>query len=71
MAETIEEAYQRGRRDMAKQVFALTEDTFEKFDPDMYATMAASDLQMEHSRGFARGERDHAKRVAKAIAAVL
>lgn len=71
MTETIQEAYQRGRRDMAKQVFALTEDTIERFDADMYSSVAATEMQREHGRGFARGERDQAKSIAKAIAAIL
>jgi hypothetical protein len=53
----IEQAYERGRRDMAQEVFALAEETRDKFhgkDAD-----------------FDRGRMVEAKSIAKAIGAIL
>lgn len=60
--ETIEEAYQRGRRDMAKEVFALAEDTIDRF---------SADGKEGHELGYARGQYHEAKSFAKAINAIL
>lgn len=60
-----ESDYERGRRDMAKEVFALAEDTVKR-----YHDIAERDLEGKHG-SFARGRCTEAKSIAKAIGAIL
>lgn len=60
-----ESEYDRGRRDMAKEVFALHEDTIEK-----YHAIAERDLEGKQG-AFARGRMTEAKSIANAIGAIL
>lgn len=57
--------YDQGRRDMAKEVFALHEDTIEQ-----YHSMAERDTEGKQG-AFARGRMTEAKSIAKAIGAIL
>lgn len=59
------DAYERGRRDMAKEVFALAEDTVER-----YHDIAERDLEGKQG-AFARGRCTEAKSIAKTIGAIL
>lgn len=60
-----ESEYDRGRRDMAKEVFALHEDTIERYH-------AIAERDTEGKQGaFARGRITEAKSIAKAIGAIL
>lgn len=57
--------YERGRRDMAKEVFALAEDTIER-------NHAIAERYTEGKQGaFALGRIVEAKSIAKAIGAIL
>lgn len=57
--------YQRGRQDVAKEVFALHEDTIEKYH-------AIAERDTEGKQGaFARGRMAEAKSIAKAIGGIL
>lgn len=59
------EDYERGRRDMAKEVFALHEDTIERYH-------AIAERDTEGKQGaYARGRIIEAKSIAKAIGAIL
>ena len=60
-----ESEYDRGRRDMAKEVFALHEDPIERYH-------AIAERDTEGKQGaFARGRITEAKSIAKAIGAIL
>lgn len=57
--------YQRGRRDVAKEVFALHEDTVERYH-------AIAERDTEGKQGaYARGRMTEAKSIAKAIGGIL
>ena len=57
--------YERGRREMAKEIFALAEDTIEKYH-------AIAERDTEGKQGaYARGRIVEAKSIAKAIGAIL
>lgn len=61
----MSDEYERGRRDMANEVFALAEDTVER-----YHGIAQRDLEGKQG-AFARGRCTEAKSIAKAIVAIL
>lgn len=59
------EDYERGRRDMAKEVFALHEDTVERYH-------AIAERDTEGKQGaYARGRIVEAKSIARAIGAIV
>lgn len=62
---TLEAAYERGRKDLAREVFALAEDTIEN-----YRMIAERDLEGKQG-AYARGRIIEAKSIAKAIGAIL
>jgi hypothetical protein len=60
-----EDEYQRGRRELAKEVFALHEDAVEKYH-------AIAERDTEGKQGaYARGRIVEAKSIAKAIGGIL